>query len=208
MENRPGFVFSLDAFVAFSLILISIQSMLVISSVPSGYYPSLLQAEYLAKDTLQTVAVTPVLGSQTLADTASARALDGSGFSPGDPIVQATDSMIPYPYSYAYHFYDSASGRWILLYNASVQNPKTDPHYNVSYWRVEAPAHLLVMGYTDPVSRGDSPYCNVVCHGYDAKTNSYAPPGSCDKVPCNVSTASTFDPGNFTVGILRLTVWG
>jgi len=208
MASR-AFVFSLDSFVAFSLILLSIQSMLVISSIPSGYSRSLLQAQYLAKDTLQTLSTLPSnKPQQTLLDFTIEQGLRSSSLHSSDQVITTTNSLIPYPYSYAYHFYHPQTKSWIELYNASKDNPETDIHYNVTYWRVQAPAHMLVVGYSDAPKKGDSPFCNVVCKGYDFRYDKYTPPEYCTQVPCNVTPESTYDPGNLSVGILRLTVWG
>lgn len=58
MRTRKAFVFSLDAFVAFVLTVAALYSLLFFSTVPSAYYSSLMQANYLAKDTLSTLAAT------------------------------------------------------------------------------------------------------------------------------------------------------
>jgi hypothetical protein len=47
-----AFIFSLDAFVAFTLALVAIYSLIFFSSIPSSYYYLLTQGHYLAKDTL------------------------------------------------------------------------------------------------------------------------------------------------------------
>lgn len=218
--KRRAFVFSLDAFVAFSLILISIQSLLIITSVPKGYYPALLQAEFLAKDTLQAVSLAKDSANQSLLGSSSANIV--GGLSPASQLTQATDSLIPPSYSYAYYFYNASSAKWILLYNASdpshfdAFNPSASAngHVNVSYRRVAASAQMLMMNYSSPMVTDYSPYCNVVCMGWH--TNANAPSSNwsgtdrqnCTKVPCDIYTKSNFQNFDFNVGLLRLTVWG
>jgi hypothetical protein len=52
MGTRKAFVFSLDSFVAFILTVAALYSLLFFATVPSAYYSSLMQANYLAKDTV------------------------------------------------------------------------------------------------------------------------------------------------------------
>jgi hypothetical protein len=105
-EQKSGFVFSLDAFVAFSLILISIQSLLIISSTPRGYYRGLNQADYLAQDTLQalTVAQDPAAPDQTYLDDVSRAIASNRPLVQSSNTIRATDSLIPRPFSYAFLF--------------------------------------------------------------------------------------------------------
>lgn len=209
---RRAFVFSLDAFVAFSLILISIQSLLVISSVPKGYYPALLQADYLAHDTMQVMTLAENRSGISYLDMDSQTIAKGGA--PGN-MVFITNHLIPYPYSFAYYFYNFSNQKWILLYNASNTDP-SNIHYNITYHRVQASAQTLVLGYTSPIFTGASPYCNVVCKGWDRTHDQTLEGGNtplpsheaCTKVPCDVKGNTSFDVGDFNVGILRLVVWG
>lgn len=217
MQRRRGFVFSLDAFVSFSLIIIAIQSMIIISSVPSGYWHGLLQAEDLAKDALHVVSSTMTDSGVTVMGEASARIMAGSPFYSGDKIILVTNRLIPRPYSYSYHYYDLGKHEWITLYNASdpAFNPDpTDPHFNVTFRRVAASSEQLVLDYASPVIRPQSPYCNVYCHGWDAQKaaagdpSPYKGPAECTQTPCEAMPTSNFQSGNLTFGLLRLTVWG
>ncbi|MBN2121955.1 hypothetical protein JW721_02770 [Candidatus Micrarchaeota archaeon] len=56
MGTRKAFVFSLDSFVAFILSVAALYSLLFFATVPSAYYSSLMQANYLAKDTMLALA--------------------------------------------------------------------------------------------------------------------------------------------------------
>ena len=211
MQRRRGFVFSLDAFVSFSLIIIAIQSMIIISSAPSGYWHGLLQAEDLAKDTLHVVSNTMTDSGVTVVGDASTRIMAGSKFYPGDNIIVMTNQLIPKPYSYAYHYYDLGTRNWTLLYNASNPSFNTDPsepHLNITFHRVAASSEQLVLDYSSPVIRPQSPYCNVFCHGWDPKSNTYSLPKDCTETPCDAMPSSNFQAGNLTFGLLRLTVWG
>lgn len=213
--GRSGYVFSLDAFVAFSLILISVQILLVMSSSPAGYYRQLLQAQYLAHDTLAVMQVAlPTCNAtqcptQTYMELISSYAV--SGTCNGKPeckewIRQLNDENIPPPYSYAF-IYEDLDGNKIPLYNASEDN--TNPlHYNVTYRRVQASAQAYLLGYSIDLVRGDSPYCNVVCRGFDSANNEYSTPEACTAVPCGDAPENRFRPGEYNVGIIRMLVWG
>jgi hypothetical protein len=209
MQRRRGFVFSLDAFVSFSLIIIAIQSMIIISSAPSGYWHGLLQAEDLAKDTLHVVSSTMAQPGVTVMGEASARIMAGSKFYSGDKIIIMTNQLVPRPYSYSYHYYDLGTHEWVTLYNASTDSDGSDSHFNVTFRRVSASSEQLVLDYASPVIRPQSPYCNVYCRGWDPATNAYtAPHENCVQTPCDAMPTSNFQSGNLTFGLLRLTVWG
>ena len=49
---KRGFIFSIDAFVAFTIMLVILQALIIISATPSSYYTGLSQANYLARDAL------------------------------------------------------------------------------------------------------------------------------------------------------------
>ena len=212
MQHRRGFVFSLDAFVSFSLILIAIQSIIIVSSAPAGYWQSLLQAEYLAKDTLHVISNTYGASGASVLGDSSAKFAAGVKFSQGSDIITVTNRLVPKPYSYSYHYYDIATGKWTTLYNASTDSPPTDPHFNVTYHRVSASAEQLMMDYSSPTIRPQSPYCNVMCHGWDptlaSTSNPFRSTDNCTQTPCSAMPSSNFQVGNLSFGLIRLTVWG
>lgn len=208
-KNKAGFVFSLDAFVAFTLVIIAIQSLLVVSTTPSGYYNSLAQANYLAKDTLNSLYRVNIDGESIYAQ--SIQRTIGGNPSVTLEVIDATDELIPYPYSYAYDYYDYETDSWLLMYNASDNStmPNSDPRFSqIQYNRVHATSTLLFSDYYDEADPSQSPYCNVMCKGYDTTTHSDTDSDSCMSVPCLHQPNSTYDTGNFTVGLLRLHVWG
>lgn len=210
MARRQGFVFSLDAFVAFSLILIAIQTLVLVSASPSGYYTSLLQAQFLAKDTLHAISTTALEGRGVSAlGAASADIASGRGLTRDMPIIKISDQIIQKPYSYAYSYYDMASQKWMLAYNASDNAYDPDgPHANVSFSRVQASAQKLMLEYSSPPVRPESPYCNVYCRGWRATTQEDTPAEQCLQSPCDAQGRSAYQVGNMTFGLLRLTVWG
>lgn len=225
MGTRGGYIFSLDAFVAFSLILIAIQALLLMTSTPRSYYPALLQAEYLAKDSLEAMSIayppctTGIACDRTYAEllysgTGSTSALTygcaRGAKSTCSHIRDTLDQAIPPQYSYSFAFYDLTGNSWRDIYNASADDQST--HYNVNYSRVMASGQIFMIGYTVPVRTGQSPYCNVECHGWVAGDQSNPSPhntsvGSCTKVPCD-PPPDGFVEGNFQTGLMRMSVWG
>ena len=114
-----GFVFSLDSFVAFSLILIAIQSLVVISSTPSGYYQSLAQANFVAQDTLNVLShVRHDDGQKDLLSDGAAAAMNNDP-QMAEKLILATNDLVPQPFSYTYDFYSFEDGQWHLIHNAS-----------------------------------------------------------------------------------------
>jgi hypothetical protein len=206
-----GFVFSLDAFVAFSLIIIAIQTIVIASSIPSGYYPALLQAQFLAKDTLNAISTTKISDNwQTALAQASRKIANGQPLQPSDAIIEISNKIIAPPYSYAYSFYDLKQKKWIVVYNASNLSYTTsdDPRINITFKRVAASSQMFVFEYSiDPV-RPESPYCNVMCKGWVGNPPDYTPPAACTKTPCDPQSASLYQTGDIAFGLLRLTVWG
>ena len=119
--RRRGFVFSLDAFVAFSLILIAIQTMVLISASPAGYWKALLQAQFLAKDTLHDVSNVMVDNNgQSALGESSANIVSGH-LDPRSRMIQISDKIIQSPYSYAYSYYDTNTD------NVDIRNIKWCP---------------------------------------------------------------------------------
>ena len=207
-----GFVFSLDSFVAFSLILIAIQSLVVISSTPSGYYHSLAQANFAAQDTMAILSHVRVDdGRHDLFGPAASAGLRGDLLGPTDKLPVATDKLIPDPFSYAYDFYSFEDGEWHLVYNASdAACPAKGGSFrfcNVSFNRVQAASSVFAGFYIDSLEAGDSPYCNVACTGY-VPGSGPSEPAECTQVPCNIKPASTFFEGDYRLGLMRLRVWG
>ena len=59
MNSRKAFVFSIDAFVAFTLCMVALYSLVFFSGIPHTYYSNLMQANDLSKDILTTFMDTP-----------------------------------------------------------------------------------------------------------------------------------------------------
>jgi hypothetical protein len=209
--GRAGYIFSLDAFVSFSLILLSVQALLVMSSSPAGYYRQLLQASFFAHDTLDAmkIAKLPAITGidRTYMDYLSDFALTRNGCQTSGPcsaqMRNLNDLSILPQYSYAY-FYDNLNGSSWIVYNAS--NDSQSTHKGIPYRRIQASAQSYMLGFTIPMNRGYSPFCNVVCRGFNGTGNSTSE--GCTSVPCGDPPSDYFRTGNFSVGMIRMVVWG
>ena len=163
-----AFIFSLDAFVAFTLALIAIYSLIFFSSVPSSYYYVLTQAHYLTRDVLLSTSTTicsiddygrncPVYG--TVMDNMV------SGRNPySDDLIQETiGEMIPNQFGYALEVSADQGDSWSMLYDTA-DNP-SDPHAKESK-KLTVSSQVISFGYSDDVKKLlTSPYRYTTCNG-------------------------------------------
>ncbi|MFN3909621.1 MAG: hypothetical protein ACK4J0_00090 [Candidatus Anstonellaceae archaeon] len=202
LRYKKAFIFSLDAFIASIIIFFTLQYLIFLSYSPYSYFNSLRQAQYLASDTLNSLYLLEYENSSNNFLSKAIRFAYGYGSFPNE-LISFSNIVIPPTYSYAYDFYDFSSGTWIPIYNATAI-----PARNISFYKVMASSYVLQVSYLDPLIKGDSPYCNIECKGYDLATGKYSKPQNCTQVPCDIKHGTTFDPGNVTIGVMRLTVWG
>ena len=215
MRNR-GFIFSLDAFVAFTLITIVIGLLVFTISMPKPFYPSLKQAHQLAYDTLSVLATgtdaqgNPTYLEQILAD-------GGPSLSKKDIMAQVVGGadapykpIIPIGYGYTLKTYDLAADTWTIVFDS------TDPSNNIcnatgrcgkTYTKLRASASTFTSIYTEVPVPGFSPFCYLSCNGYDISTNpNNAVHSPCITTPCGAPT-SNFEKGNNSIQLIELVVY-
>ncbi len=162
METRRGFVFSLDAFVAFSLALVAIYSLIYFASVPYAYYSSLLQAHHLAKDTLMALSLSdsPIDGISKL-DYIAIYLPQGSK----EEITKGYVGAL-IPNQFGYRFEMSADGKtWDNIYDTSTE--PEDPHKK-SKDKLSVTTQTISFEYTGEKKLPESPYHYISCGGeYD-----------------------------------------
>lgn len=193
-----AFIFSIDAFVAFTLVVVVIHSLVFLAALPSSYYGAMMQANYYARDTLN--ALVAANASRVLGDG------DFSGISLLDYILMTRDedtvrayigSNIPNQYGYRLELWDSGSKLWTGIYDT--KEHMDDPH-NKLYHKLSVSSHSIFFGYSDLTGRDPSgtPYCYMTCNptGYNGNC-----PTHCDP------PKSRYDEGNATLGLVRLTVY-
>lgn len=203
-----GFIFSLDAFVAFVLTMLTIGLLIFTISTPKAFYPSLEQAHMLAHDTLFALATTT--------DDASCgsyleQALSGTCGAKGTDIIMRTVAggepgsvgIVPQGFGYKLEKYNfGASGEpWETIYD-SAKDSQSD-RYEKQQTKLAASATTFASLYISTPKQGESPFCYVSCHGY-ISDGFYQP--KCDATPCSKFN-SNFDVGENSIQLVRLTVY-
>lgn len=210
-KTSRAFVFSLDAFVAFTLVLVVIHALVFLAAVPSSYYGGLMQASYLARDTLDSLVFASAgkalcdPGNEDyencLARYEGKTMLDYVVANRDDPDVirERVGALIPDQFGYRLELIDSSGQVSETVYDTA--NPEFLPPaetHNKLYNKLQASAHSLYFGYTDAGRRGfDNPYCYMTCN-----------PEKYPRCP-NVCEfpKSRYNTGDATLGLVRLTVY-
>ncbi|NYZ73914.1 hypothetical protein H0O00_02115 [Candidatus Micrarchaeota archaeon] len=153
-----AFIFSLDAFVAFTLALIAIYSLIFFSSVPSAYYYMLTQAHYLARDTLMAASTSACIAGGC--GNADASVLNNIAFQTGSrkELIRGTIGlMVPSQFGYSVSVRDSAGQPWVVLYNTSVDD--SDNEHAKTSKKLTVSTQVMVFSYTGAVNKlVSSPY--------------------------------------------------
>ena len=160
-----AFIFSMDAFVAFTLALIAIYSLIFFSSVPSGYYATLSQAHSLATDTLE--ALTLASCDSEFADLPQCnedkvnlleyliyRSTDKSG-----DISFLLDDQIPEAFNYRLEVQEDEG--WQTIYD-SAGKPNRPPS---QARKLSLSAYALAFQYDQFVPAVKNPYSYRTCKG-------------------------------------------
>lgn len=211
--RSQGFIFSLDAFVAFLLTMITISLLVFTIGTPKAFYPSLEQAHTLAHDTLYALASTSddpahgtyleqvLSGGGGVLDTgAIMRSVGGGEESLGK------NGIIPPGFGFKLETYDFATSEWGDPIYDSFADPLSDRN-GKAYSKLAASSTTFASFYDSPPAQGESPFCYVSCHGYISTTaegSQYQP--KCDVTPCS-AIRSNFDVGKNSIRLVRLTVY-
>ena len=185
MRTSKAFIFSLDSFVAFILTVAALYSLLFFSTVPSAYYSSLMQANYLAKDTLLTLATTEctdceegkemtyldyILQELKYGNTQPAREYIGRSIS-----SSSKDALIPEQFGYkievmradkTWSNYSDLKGLGDPLNPYAYYDTRTDTESanKQEYNKLKAAAHILFFSYSD-AGPAENPYSYITCDG-------------------------------------------
>lgn len=203
-----GFVFSLDAFVAFVLIAVAVTLIIFAAGTPKAYYSELTQAHQLAHDTLYALANSrETAGGQTYLE----RIFAGEGaksimykVAGGSPIYPSP--IIPKGYGYRLEEYDFSSGSWSKRFDSA--DPPDSDRYKKEYSKLQASSSTFVSLYTIPPRPGKSPFCHLGCKGYngiDSNGNEIYL-SNCTVTPCD-SPTNMFIEGDHEVRLVRLVVY-
>jgi len=211
-----GFVFSLDAFVAFVLIMITINLLIFTIGTPKPYYAELEAAHILAHDTLQVLATSGDATGNAPAPTYLEKILRGDSSTSEIMRKVAGGSgnypIIPKGYGYRLEYLNISTQttgveNWKLLYDSGT-DPGSDRN-GKNFTKLQASATTFLSVYlTHPPWPGESPFCYKSCSGYNWTEND----GTINRaVPCNITPCDTvkskFLTGDNTVIIVRLIVY-
>ena len=214
-----GFVFSLDAFVAFVLIMITINLLIFTIGTPKPYYSELEAAHILAHDTLMVLATSgdapmPGVPAQTYLE----RILGGASQTDIHDIMvkvaggNGNHTIIPRGYGYKLQYLNldsavpGAPEDWATLYDAGSDSGSDRNGKN--FTKLQASATTFLSAYALQPMPGESPFCHAGCKGYEGPdingASTYA--SSCNVTPCDV-VKSNFLPGENSIQIVRLVVY-
>lgn len=151
-----AFIFSLDAFVAFTLALVAIYSLIFFSSVPSSYYYLLTQGHYLARDAAMTLSTTqcyphyrscPVITGSLLDNLASDKS---SAVYREDLIIGTIGEMIPNQFGYRVELSVDEGENWDSIYDTSEVH---DEVHTGKGKKLSVSSQVISFGYVDHVSK-------------------------------------------------------
>jgi hypothetical protein len=162
-----GFVFSLDAFVAFTLALVAVYSLIFFSSVPSSYYYLLTQGHYLARDALWSTSTTMCADGPYLCGDISGSVLDAIASLENEgqrkTLIQDTvGNVIPEQFGYTLEVSEDQGNTWRTFYNSSDESG--DTHVPDSVTKLKVSSQIINFGYTGKYRKlEESPYKYLTC---------------------------------------------
>ena len=167
-----AFIFSLDAFVAFTLALIAIYSLIFFSSIPSSYYYLLTQGHFLSRDVLMTLSTTECTEPTYICRNPGGSLIDNlvsqNNSAIRSALIDATvGKMVPAQFGYTVEMSDDLGVSWQLVYdttNTSSSEPG-DPHAK-SGKKLSVSSQVLTFGYSNAFSKPiNSTYSYLSCDG-------------------------------------------
>ncbi len=207
---QKGFIFSLDAFVAFTLTMITISLLIFTVGIPKPFYPSLEQAHQLAHDTLQVMATS---SSDETDDTYLERYIGGhdpkilhkiAGGFEGPDQEDSSRPIIPKGYGYRMEFYNFNDDEWSIAYDAGTDGcDYGSDRCGKKFTKLQASATTFASIYTVTPKPGESAFCYLSCKGYHGPEQYEVP---CNTTPCDMPY-SNFIPGNNSIQLVRLVVY-
>ena len=158
MKSMKAFIFSLDSFVAFTLTVAALYTLVFFSTVPSAYYAGLMQANYLAKDTLLSLATTSYSEDQTYLSYIIGELPENT-----QPARGYIGALVPPQFGYRLESYDEEGGGWYSIYDTATDpdSPESRKHY----YKLKATAKSVYLIVDPARNPGESPYWYMSCGG-------------------------------------------
>jgi hypothetical protein len=163
-----AFIFSLDAFVAFTLALVAIYSLIFFSSIPSAYYYLLTQGHYLSRDALLSLSTATCSADYGVCASPGGSVLDNivAQADPGNrqALVQSTvGAMIPVQFGYVLEMSQDEGSTWGVVYDTA--SDSSDPHAKLSK-KLTVTTQVITFGYSGRLRKfSSSPYNYLSCSG-------------------------------------------
>jgi len=202
-----AFIFSLDAFVAFTLALIAIYSLIFFSSVPSSYYYLLTQGHYFSRDILVSLSTTICDAESGRCENPETSLLDNIVSQDGAVqealIINSVGNAIPNQFGYVIEM-SEGDDHWSILYNTA--DDPADPHAK-SVKKMTVSSQVVTFGYMGDSSASDS-YAT-------AREFRYLSCGTPDSPIITCGDINTHNPSDFSgdlipepnIRIVRLTIF-
>lgn len=163
-----AFIFSLDAFVAFTLALLAIYSLIFFSSIPSSYYYLLSQGHYLSRDVLMALSTTTCTLDDYPCVNVGGSLLDNivsqdNAALREDMIQNTVGRMVPDQFGYSMEMSTDKGGSWQLLYDTA--GSTSDPHAERAR-KLTVSSQVMTFGYSSTPGRPvNSTYSYLTCDG-------------------------------------------
>ncbi len=196
--TKRAFIFSIDAFIAFTIALSVIYSIIFFSSVPSAYYATLAQAHSLSRDTLLALSTSKCDDPNICGNFRGSTILDILVFKypASDPSGQRVaftrqfiGTKIPAQYGYIFEVYED--GAWTVVYNTSSDMDRTNTHKKT---KDKLSISSYLPGFSSIVSPPENPYSYITCK-------------SSQQVPICSTPTNDYDLGEGVVKLAKLTVY-
>lgn len=190
--DKKAFVFSLDAFVAFTLIIASLYTLVFFSTVPSAYYSALMQANFLAKDSMLSLSTTEYGDGQTYLDYILEELRGGNE----GPTRLYLGALIPTQFGYSLATCDTPEGcgteGWNVLYDTA-EDESPDNRHKRAYDKLRATAQSLYIVVDAARDKGESPYGYITCRG--------------NYTVCDLPLPYEYEEGEVSLKLVRLAVY-
>jgi hypothetical protein len=160
-----AFIFSLDAFVAFTLALVAIYSLIFFSSIPSSYYYLLTQGHYLARDVLFSISTADCV--HPICSDPEASILDNIVFGYRTdfqkPLINETiGRAIPSQFGYKVEVRVDEDGLWNELYDTGKEPGDT---HAKKMRKLSVSSVVPVFEYVSEQKKDINPYIYTSCMG-------------------------------------------
>ncbi len=146
--DKKGFIYSVDAFLAFTLTLVAIYSLIYFLAVPYNYYHSLMQANQIAKDAMQSFSILPSPNQES-----QESLLGYLVFSKNKESIENYLNALPPQFKYS--FEKQEGEKWVELASTG----------NSQYKKLKAVSYGVVFDYDSTYPFDSNPYGYNTCNG-------------------------------------------